>query len=204
MHLEQPSRNIWRHISLIWPFPHSDRHSPWPVNVKELFPRFCCWTLIWLSRQWAWLHQGHWRYRSLIDWLLSLRFFIASQTPFIWLWWGVSSTSNMRLFVSISSIFSQVFLDFTLYLLISLDESGSKRTQFCRDGIQVVLLWKILCNILPAVGTVASSSLHHLIILFTSLLLIPYFVSAINKYTSYRTSPRLCFPHVILLIDNNS
>ena len=65
-----PSRNIWRHISLIWPFPHRYRHCPWPVDVTELFPRFCCWTLIWLSRHWAWLCRGYWRYRSLIDWWL--------------------------------------------------------------------------------------------------------------------------------------
>ena len=66
-----PSRNIWRHLSLIWPFPHRYRHSPWPVDVTELFPRFCCWTLIWLSRHWAWLRRGYWRYRSwLIDWLI--------------------------------------------------------------------------------------------------------------------------------------
>ena len=65
-----PSRNIWRHISLIWPFPHRYRHSPWPVDVTELFPRFCCWTLIWLSRHWAWLRQAYWRYRSLINWLI--------------------------------------------------------------------------------------------------------------------------------------
>ena len=65
-----PSRNIWRHISLIWPFPHRYRHSQWPVAVTELFPRFCCWTLIWLSRHWAWFCQGYWRYRSLIDWLI--------------------------------------------------------------------------------------------------------------------------------------
>ena len=44
-----PLRNIWRHISLIWPFPHRYRHSPWPVDVMELFPRFCCWTLIWFD-----------------------------------------------------------------------------------------------------------------------------------------------------------
>ena len=65
-----PSRNIWRHISLIWPTPHRYRHSPWPVDVTELFPRFCCWTLIWLSRHWAWLCRGYWCYRSLIDWLI--------------------------------------------------------------------------------------------------------------------------------------
>ena len=38
----------------------------------ELFPRFCCWTLIWLLRHWAWLRWGYWRYRSLIDWLIDL------------------------------------------------------------------------------------------------------------------------------------
>ena len=31
-----------------------------------------CWTLIWLSRHWAWLCQGYWCYRSLIDWLIVL------------------------------------------------------------------------------------------------------------------------------------
>ena len=64
------SRNIWRHISLIRPVPHRYCHSPWPVDVAELFPRFCCWTLIWLSRHWVWLRRGYWRYRSLIDWLI--------------------------------------------------------------------------------------------------------------------------------------
>ena len=63
-------KNIWRHISLIWPFPHRYRQSPWPVDFKELFPRFCCWTLIWLLRHWAWLCWGFWRYRRLIDWLM--------------------------------------------------------------------------------------------------------------------------------------
>ena len=57
-----------KHFSLIQPFPHRCRHSPWPVDVTELFPRFCCWTLIWLSCHWAWLRRGYWRYKSLIDW----------------------------------------------------------------------------------------------------------------------------------------
>ena len=67
-----PSRNIWRHISLIWPFPPRYRHYPWPADVTELFPWFCCWTLIRLSRHWACLRWGYWRYRSLIliDWLI--------------------------------------------------------------------------------------------------------------------------------------
>ena len=47
---------------------HRYRHCPWPVNVTELFPRFCCWALIWLSRHLAWLCRGYWRYRSLFDW----------------------------------------------------------------------------------------------------------------------------------------
>ena len=65
-----PLRSIWRHISLTWPSSHRYRHSPWPVDVTELFPRFCCWTLIWLLRHWAWLCQGYWRYRCLIDWFI--------------------------------------------------------------------------------------------------------------------------------------
>ena len=28
------------------------------------------WTLVWLSRQWAWLRRGYWCYRRLIDWLI--------------------------------------------------------------------------------------------------------------------------------------
>ena len=65
-----PSRNIWRHISLIWPFPHRCCHSTWPLDATELFPRVCCWTLIWLSHHWAWRRRGYWRYRSLIEWLI--------------------------------------------------------------------------------------------------------------------------------------
>ena len=65
-----PLRNIWRHISLTWPSPHRYRHSPWPVDVTELFPLFCCWTLIWRSLHAVCLRQGYWRYRSLIDWIV--------------------------------------------------------------------------------------------------------------------------------------
>ena len=59
-----PLRNISRHISNL-AFPHRYRHA----DVTELFPWFCCWTLIRLLRHWAWLRWGYWRYRSLIDWL---------------------------------------------------------------------------------------------------------------------------------------
>ena len=74
-------RNIWRHISLTWPFPHRYRHSPWPVDVTKLFPRFCCWTLICLSRHRAWLHRGYWYYRTLIDWCNGLLYRVCCWTP---------------------------------------------------------------------------------------------------------------------------
>ena len=79
-----PLRNIWRHISLTEPFLHRYRHSPWPVDVTELFPRFCCWTLIWLSRHWAWVHRGYWCYICLFEWLIDplLQFRFNSKTYF--------------------------------------------------------------------------------------------------------------------------
>ena len=58
--------------SLTWPFTHRHRHARWPVDVTELFPRFCCWTLLRLSCRWACLCRGYWHYRNLIDdWLTS-------------------------------------------------------------------------------------------------------------------------------------
>ena len=63
-------KNIWRHFSLTWPFPERYHYPPWPVDVTELFPRFCCSTLIWLSGHWAWHRRGYWCYRRLIDWLI--------------------------------------------------------------------------------------------------------------------------------------
>ena len=62
-----PSTNISRHISLSWTF--SRRHRR-PVDVTELFHRFCCWTPSRLSRHWAWLCRGYWRYRNFIDLLI--------------------------------------------------------------------------------------------------------------------------------------
>ena len=52
------------------PFPRRHRHARWPVDVVELLPRFRCWALIWMSRHWAWLRRGYWRYRNLVDWLI--------------------------------------------------------------------------------------------------------------------------------------
>ena len=76
----------WRHIS--WSFPHRYRHTWWPVDVTELFLRFCCWTLIWLSRHWAWLCRDigaieTWFIDWLIDWLID---------------WNVSAPSFLNFF----------------------------------------------------------------------------------------------------------
>ena len=67
------SRNIWRHISLTWLFPHRHQHAWWPVDVMELFLQFGCWTPIRLSHHWAWLHQGFGGIEIwLIDWFFRL------------------------------------------------------------------------------------------------------------------------------------
>ena len=65
-----PSRNTWRHISLTWPFPLRHWHTRWPIDAPELFHRFCCCAQIRLSRHWAWLREGYWRDRTLIDCLI--------------------------------------------------------------------------------------------------------------------------------------
>ena len=62
-----PSRNIWRHISLNWPFHHWLLHTRWLVDVTELFHLFCCWTPIRLSRHCASFRREYWCYRNLID-----------------------------------------------------------------------------------------------------------------------------------------
>ena len=65
-------RNIWKHISLTWPFLHSYCHSPWPVDVMEQLDRIRCWTLIRLSHHWAWLHRGYGAIEVwLIDWYVA-------------------------------------------------------------------------------------------------------------------------------------
>ena len=65
-----PSRNIWRRISLTWPFPFRHCHARQAIDATKLLYRFCYWTLMWLSRHWAWLWQGYWCYRDLTDWLI--------------------------------------------------------------------------------------------------------------------------------------
>ena len=63
---------IWRVQKLLANALVSSHHSPWPVDVTELFPQFFCWRLIWLSRHQARLRWGYWRYRSLFDWLITV------------------------------------------------------------------------------------------------------------------------------------
>ena len=73
---------------------HNNRNSQLSSShsITELFTRFCCWTLIRLSRHWAWLRWRYWRYRSLIDWLI---WFHSKQTKTIrWGWrlWECTSS----------------------------------------------------------------------------------------------------------------
>ena len=51
-------------------FPFNHQHTWQLIDAIEMFHQFSYWTLIWLSRHPVWLHQGYWRYRNLIDWLI--------------------------------------------------------------------------------------------------------------------------------------
>ena len=97
--LKQTSFKTSTPVSWKVPLPHQRQqftHKPsfLPTHVTsrhhftKLFPRFCCWALIWLSYHWAWLRRGYWRYRSLIDWLIgwSLRKF-----RYLYMWAEFSS-----------------------------------------------------------------------------------------------------------------
>ena len=72
--LQETSQNtsLWLGLS-----PHAHQHAWWPVDVMELLRRLYCWTLIRMSRHWAWLCQGYWRYRNLFDWLIDWWTFFA-------------------------------------------------------------------------------------------------------------------------------
>ena len=96
-----PLRNIWRHISLIWPFPHRYRHSLRAVDITKLFPRFCRWTLIRLSLRWAWLYWEYWRYRSLIDclidWLTHCSDSLLYSPIDVSLWQGIRAVDHLQI-----------------------------------------------------------------------------------------------------------
>ena len=77
-----PSRDIWRHTSLTWPFPRRHRHAQWTVDVTELFFDFavehwfgCCttelgfardigaveiWLIDWLRKKMCTVKQSTW------------------------------------------------------------------------------------------------------------------------------------------------
>ena len=66
--------SIWLGLSPL------DLHTQQVVDAMELFHRFCYWTLIWLSRYWAWLCRGYLLYRNLIGWLIDSIFI-----TFVWM-----------------------------------------------------------------------------------------------------------------------
>ena len=116
-----PLRNIWKHISLTWPFLHRHWHVRWPVDVMELFLWLCCWTLNRLLCHWAWLYRGYWRYRSLIDWLIitldwELCVFIC-QLPFLGIkcFQSLLSKCVKRLLLR-----GNIHLIYILYIIISI------------------------------------------------------------------------------------
>ena len=64
-----PTICLFRHLNcnhqemsqntFVWPgLPPIDTRARWPVDVKELLHRFCCWTLIRLLRHWAFAILG--------------------------------------------------------------------------------------------------------------------------------------------------
>ena len=60
-------RQLLKTLLFDWAFPYIQQHSRWPVVVIKLLYRWCRWTLILLSRHWAWQRQG---YRCYINWLI--------------------------------------------------------------------------------------------------------------------------------------
>ena len=68
----RPSRNISRHISLTWSFPHRHQHARFPVDVTELLHRLCCWTPDSAVAQRNLASPRYWRYRNMIDWLTAV------------------------------------------------------------------------------------------------------------------------------------
>ena len=136
-------KNIWRHISLIWPFPHRYRHSPWSVDVTELFPRFCCWTLIWLSHHWAWLRRGYWRYRSLIDWLIDWLIPLCLKRPIMYTvilpamtcgaeTWGLTKHQEKKLAVAQRSVER-------LLLIITKRDKIRNEIIRCKTGVKHII-----------------------------------------------------------------
>ena len=68
-----PSEDVSKHTFSTWPSPRRHRCAQLPVDVTERLQQLLIWTPIWLLRHWAWLRQGYWRYRNLIDWLIELQ-----------------------------------------------------------------------------------------------------------------------------------
>ena len=94
-----PSEGVSKHTFLTWPSPRRHRCALLPVDVTERLQRLRIWTAIWLLCHWAWLRQGYWHYRNLIDWLIdkrhNWRFCLATGYTYIqWLRKSVIATEK--------------------------------------------------------------------------------------------------------------
>ena len=58
------------------PPPRRHRCALLPVDVTERLQQLHIWTPIWLLRHRAWLRQGCWCYRNLIDWYIYIYIYI--------------------------------------------------------------------------------------------------------------------------------
>ena len=97
-----PSSNIWRHISLIWPFPHRLQHARWPVDVTELFLQFL---LLNADSAVAPLSLASLKILVLqkFDWLIDYRYHHLIPLPRLWLLQLLNLNFTMMLFGMIVS-----------------------------------------------------------------------------------------------------
>ena len=65
-----PSRNIWRRISLTWPFLHRHQRVDGPLTLWNCFTGFAVEYWFGCRGHWAWLCRRYWCYRNLSDWLI--------------------------------------------------------------------------------------------------------------------------------------
>ena len=155
-----PLRNIWRHISSTWLFPHRYWHARWTVDVMELFLQFCCWTLIRLSRHWAWLCRGYWRYRNwLINWFMcpfwtiliniyltvSLQLLTDSQMNFSSMEWNPTELLSWYNILPDFHLLLRPFIDNIYKVLPLLEFSLNFDLSYCMIGLKTMHNYSFQC-----------------------------------------------------------
>ena len=72
---------FWTESTQFWRWRRADEESLDGKETHGWLPSASL-TISMLSRHWAWLHQGYWRYRSLIDWLIDMLMIASCMFPF--------------------------------------------------------------------------------------------------------------------------